>query len=807
MKRGCVLLVTLLVWTLAGTAQTPEKDLYYPYAEPEERALLPHSDSALFFRAIRLQQDLFDLHTRFALPRVSYARRGESYRAERASLYGIEVPYGAWSLLRALGAEEHIVAGAAMQPMSVGGSGGQRAFSFTDALPLQPYRVSLRYAERNYRVGAQATWDAEIGNGWHGAWAIDYRTGRDSRIEGVFTDALQLGGRMIKRWKSGRELTVVATVPLSMRGLRGAATAEAFQLTDDPYYNPSWGFQGGEVRNSRVRREVLPMVVATLQSPLTERSLLRVTAGAELGLRKQSGLGWYDARTPQPDHYRKMPSYTLDLESESVWREADPRYTQVAWDELIAINRMGDGSAVYTLEDRVQRLTRMQMRLAMETRSGATTFDYGLFASHEQNRYYKQMRDLLGADYLIDIDQYLIDDDAYSNRLQNDLRHPSREVGKGDRFAYDYALIRNALGGWLKARVEKDRWQAEAAMELINETVYRKGYYEKELFAGVGSFGSSRKIRRMPYTLKAAAGYSFSPRSFLGAQIAYGTQLTEAEHLFIQPLYNNRTIENPALSSFFVADLRYRQQSERLDWQLAAFLHLHRDGLQTQRYFDDLAGVYADMTLSRLATRAYGIEAAASWRMAYRWTLMAAASWVDCRYVEDAVIDVVADTDNRVVDRAAVSCLRACRPGGVPSLTASVAMRYYGPHGWSVRLSGGVAADRYVDPAALRRTDRVAYQAGTTPEGFDAYTHQERLDNAFTLDLSVFKTFYFENDTQLWLSLHLNNLSGSEVPAYGYESMRSQRQGGTAASLYLPQATRYRYTDPRSLMLTIGYRF
>ena len=51
------------------------------------------------------------------------------------------------------------------------------------------------------------------------------------------------------------------------------------------------------------------------------------------------------------------------------------------------------------------------------------------------------MRDLLGARYLTDIDRYLIDDDTYSNLLQNDLRHPDREIREGDRFGYDYALL------------------------------------------------------------------------------------------------------------------------------------------------------------------------------------------------------------------------------------------------------------------------------------------------------------------------------------------------------------------------------
>jgi len=101
----------------------------------------------------------------------------------------------------------------------------------------------------------------------------------------------------------------------------------------------------------------------------------------------------------------------------------------------------------------------------------------------------------------------------------------------------------------------------------------------------------------------------------------------------------------------------------------------------------------------------------------------------------------------------------------------------------------------------------VAHQAGSTEESFMAFTRQEQLDDAFTVDASLYKTIYFQNDSQLWVTLHLSNLTACEVPSYGYESMRSQRYGTATATMRMPQATRYLYGAPRALMLTVGYRF
>ena len=113
------------------------------------------------------------------------------------------------------------------------------------------------------------------------------------------------------------------------------------------------------MRNSRVRRETLPLLVADYAVPLSEAASLSLRLGAEAGVARYSMLDWYDARTPMPDNYRYLPSYTDDLETERAWLTRDPRYTQIDWDELIRRNRMQGGHAVYALDDRVERPVRL----------------------------------------------------------------------------------------------------------------------------------------------------------------------------------------------------------------------------------------------------------------------------------------------------------------------------------------------------------------------------------------------------------------------------------------------------------------
>lgn len=464
----------LLLSVRAVSAQTPDDDLYYPYAEPESRFEEPISDSVLFYGPFRAEEDRYGAETAFRLPRVTIRRGGASFAEERATLFGIEVPYALFPALRQLHAEERRAAGCDLTPDAVGATGGLRAFRFTGAEPLRPWRLALRTTGEGYRFGMQASYDRLSRGGWRTAVALEARTGRDARIEGVFTNALTAALRVSRRGASGIEPTLFVALPVSMRGLRSPSTEEAFRLTGDRYYNPAWGLQAGKLRNARVRRELLPYVAGALCLPLGG-TRLSLAVGAETGIRRTSALDWYEARTPQPDNYRNMPSWTGDLETDEAWRAADPCYTQIDWDALIACNRSGDGSARYALEDRVERRTHLSLRAAFESRIGAVTLDYGVRAEWRVGRFYKEMRDLLGAEYLIDVDRWLIDDDAYANRLQNDLRHPSRRIGEGDRFGYDYALERRRTTGWLRAARQSDRWHAEAAAEFGAERTLRRG--------------------------------------------------------------------------------------------------------------------------------------------------------------------------------------------------------------------------------------------------------------------------------------------------------------------------------------------
>ena len=804
MKSLFGFVVCFVVSTAA--AQTFSEE-YRPFDRFEEPQPLLVPDTSIFYGAALAASDLYGSCATFSLPQVARRRRGGSVFDETAALGGIALPYRCFQALRLLGADERFVPGLAASQLRGGDGSGVRSFGFSDAVPLQPYRASVRFSGRNYLVGTRFAASGEWGRGWSYAAGADLRLGRDLYVDGVFTDAATVALRLARQLGDGHELSLVAVVPPSVRGTRLASTREAFTLTGDCLYNPAWGFQDGKVRNSRVRRETVPLLVASYRGRLSPATSLDASVSVEAGVAKYSALGWYNARTPQPDNYRYMPSYAGDRETDEAWRARDTRYTQIDWDYLITLNRLTGGHAVYALEDRAERLWNLQLAADFTTRlSERLTLDYGLSVRRESTRSYKLMRDLLGAAYVDDIDQYLIDDDTYGNLLQNDLRHPDRRIGEGDRFGYDYALVCRDARLSLHAAYRSDRLRVDVAAEVGEAAVFRRGYMEKELFPGSRSFGESRRLHFLPGSVRVSAGWAFSPRSSIAATVGAGASLPDPEALFYQPLYNNRTIDNPRTRRFYGAEVDYRLRTTLFDLQGTAFVTADYDLIDTRRFFDDLSGIYCDAAASGIARLVAGCELSAVVRLSRRWRLSVAAAASDFRYIRNASVTVISDSDNTAVDTRAESYLGDCRPGGAPAVTACAEVAWFGPKGWGCRLSAGYAGLRWVEPSLIRRTGRILRQSGVTAEAFDEFIRQERLPDAFTADAALFKSFYLGR-SRLTLSLAAHNLAGTASIYDGYESSRVRRITAGDEVFYRPHDTRYTYAYPRTFYLTVSFQF
>lgn len=805
-------ILTILLLSLGSTVLAQEYDedfrLYKSQSEEYVQSIV-ESDTLLFYRLSHRTDDLYGDITAYNFSFIDFARRGVSFYDRRALVDGLEVRLTNLNILCRLGLDESNAAGIAAS--GEGSIGGLTRLTTTEGVPLSGAQASVFFSGRGYLGGMRASVHHFMRNGWSLSAYLSARTGTGLYVKGVSQTSGDVGLRLSRELKGGGLVNIIFVTSLSHRGLRSASTEEAFRLTGDNLYNPAWGYQDGDVRNSRMRCDCVPFLMGSFYREISHNTSLLISVGGEWGKTRNSALGWYGTATPRPDNYRLMPSYYADMDVaqavEERWRAEDSRYTQVNWAELYTINSMAGGEARYAVEQRVNRTLGGRLSVEFTTAYGGNlNLRYGVKAGIKSNRYYKQMDDLLGADYLTDIDYYLMDDDTYSLNLQNDLRNPNRRIVEKDRFGYDYALTERDVMAFAEADYQTERWHLRMYADVGSKAIYRRGYFEKEIFAGENSFGRSRIVSFSPYQLKVYAAYALSAKHHLSAAVMYAQESPYTGSLFHNPQYNNRTIDNPTTQKVFAIDASYNLRMANVDLSVTAFLHSRRDGVDVQRSYDDLATIFSDVVTTDISTLGYGVELASEVRLARKWRMALALGAGRYLYSDNPLVSHYSDTDNSLVARSE-SLMDGRYVGGAPQLNGSATITYLDYSGWAISAGVNLAAMRYVEPAFVRRSERVVMQSAASEQISREFLSQERFNDACTVDLSVSRWFNIRQ-SRLSLTLSVKNLLGSRNIVYGgYESSRIRHYRSGDVQVYRPQDNLITYAYPRTIYFVATWRF
>ena len=811
--RRLWLIILILVGAVPAIAQeTAEDYVYYKLEQNEPQEFSITTDTLLFYRALHRHLDLYDELSAYRFSAVEYARRGFYFAERRATLDGVEMRYQNLAILRRLGVAEQGFAGLVGDDAGMVAAAGMDCFSLSENTPISGGNVALFLSGRGYLGGVRASLHSLMRHGWSMSMSVAAKGGNDLYVRGVANNSVDLGFRLKRDFSYGGAFSFVALSSIGTRGLRMGATEEAFMLTGDNLYNPSWGRQAGKVRNSRNRRDAVPFLAISFDSPIGNTTRLSVTLGGDYGRRGYTSLGWYDAMTPLPNNYRYMPSYYADEKVAAgvadEWRRGNERYTQIAWDDLYAQNRRSADGAVYALEERVERLSRSQLSVRMATYFGRDfTLSYGVRAWNNSSRRYKQLEDMLGATFLKDIDYYLIDDDTYSNNLQNNLLTPDRLVAKGDSFSYDYALLERGVIANVGFEYHTSRWHVDALLALGHHNIFRKGFYEKEIFAGDKSLGRSAVSRFAPYTVKSSVGYSFSTRHHLSAAIMLAAVAPEADDLFLNPMYNNRVVDNPAMRRDMALELNYKLHGSESNFVLSAFWVKSRDERQVLRAYDDLSGIYCDVDINGIGTLRYGVEAALQLNLSKRVQADVTAAVGEYKYVDNPSVSHYSDVDNTIICNSSPSYMRGYHIGGAPQFTSSVMVTWFARRGWILSGAINYAGARWIDPSIVRRTERITRQGSASEEIYKQFLSQRRLSNVTTVDFSLSRWFRV-GQSRLSCSLMVKNLLGRDDIVYGgYEQTRIRRYRSGDQQVYAPQDDILTYSYPRTYYAVVSWKF
>ncbi|MBR1923642.1 MAG: carboxypeptidase regulatory-like domain-containing protein [Paludibacteraceae bacterium] len=418
--------------------------------------------------------DVFNSLTSWAWGTARYRNRGyaqtyETYYIEGLSFNSAErgqFNFSAMGGLNDASRYKETNQGIEATNFTFGGLGNATNYLMSATRYAQGWKVGLAGTNRNYKGAVRATYSSGLlDNGWAFTGQLAFRGSPYIDKKGIIGEGINyysLGYFFSaeKQWGLNHKLNIITFGAPTLRGQSAAVTQEVYNLTNQynstqwgwNNYNPYWGYQNGQVRNSRIVHSYDPTLIIGYDFKIDTHQWLHVAIGGHYSFYSNSALNFYNAPDPRPDYYRNMPSSLWDgqlnangnflvtgpgnnnlglgfedpngnLVGPSIdkntymsmyndWTSRNSLVTQIDWDAIYATNYANNannptGSARYIQERRHNDIGEVMGTVNYKN----TQFDHlkmtaGLELKESVGRHYKTLDDLLGGNQWIDIDPF-----------------------------------------------------------------------------------------------------------------------------------------------------------------------------------------------------------------------------------------------------------------------------------------------------------------------------------------------------------------------------------------------------------------
>lgn len=757
---------------------------------------------------IEAPDDYFDQAGNFTFSFLRYRWRGLTAYSQAFVVNGLRVnsiidgtvPFGAIGSIGSIATTSRTINSFFVDNALVPIVGGQ-CFTVNPTAEPQAGYATAALSNRTYSYRLSAGYTLGERNGWSVMVDASRRWGRSLSVEGVATDAWGAYLAASKQLDRRNVLQITAIYNPTERLMPSSSTAEAFGLAQNNLYNPAWGLQSGRQRSVNVRRTNEPIIM--LNHTYQSSKGLTISSGVfvRFGENSYSGLNWQGAPNPRPDYYRYMPSAANSVEEAEaitqLWR-TDVNTRQINFDQLYHINYLNADRTKYILEQRVSE----PLAVGASVRAQHKNFSVGVAVGYEIMRNYKRVGSLLGGGYWLDVDSFVEQDEDVKDKNQNNVLDPNRHVGEGERFGYDYSMaaFRTAIDG--QYTHSWGNFHLTATADVALRTLQREGYYEKENFPLGESYGASKGVLGIDYSLRLQGEYRLGTRLGLGFAAAFGSMSPTSRQQFISPRYRNALTLNVGNSTTFALEARANYNSSALRLFGSLYYYNLSNYGSVRDLYDDLQHAYVHYVTRDAAMAHYGVEASAEILLTGDLWLNVALNLSNNVYINNPTADIYKESTGAKLIEGETLHYKDLHVGGAPQTLGTIALDYR-PYGWTVRLSAVVFDGGYVSLSPIRHTAR-AMTAAASADALQDMVGQEKLPAGISVDLFGGYTHRFTNGQSLGVYAGINNvLSNSNFIASGMQSDRFF----TKNSLLAPQPSRYYYALPINFFVNLSFRF
>jgi len=663
-------------------------------------------------------------------------------------------PFGQWGGLNDVLRNREATLGLKSTTFGYGDLGG---LTFFDARAShQRKQTSINYASsnRNYNNRIMLTHSTGLNSkGWAFSFSGSRRWAEEGYSDGTYYDGWSFFVGVDKRFNDRHLLSFVAFGTPTESGRQGSSVTEMVNLANDNYYNPFWGYQNGKKRNASIAKSFQPIGILTHDWKISDKTSLLTSAAITYGKRSTTGLDWYNAADPRPDYYRYLPSYQLDpVFGEQVRQELmnDVNKRQINWDALYQTNyatndvvRNANGivgndvtgrRSHYIVEDRIINTTKYNFNSTLNSAvTENISFTAGVTYQSQNNHYYKEVDDLLGGEFYVDVNQFGERDfPANSNAGQNDLNNPNRIVGVGDKFGYNYDFNIKRGSVWLQGVFKFRKIDVFVATEHSYTSFYRVGNVKSGLFAN-NSFGKSTTQNFYNSGIKGGVTYKINGRNYIFANGSYASRAPFFENAFIAPRTRDFTQENLKSEDILSTEVGYVMNAPKVKIRATGYFAQFKNGLDVLTFFNDEYRNFVNYAISNIGKIHMGFEFGVEAKLYKGLSLTGAAAIGQYTYNTRQLATVTADNNAATLDKN-VTVYSKDFYVPTPQQAYTIGLDYRSPKFWFLNVNFNYFDGMYLNYNPIRRT---ASAVSGVPEGSDKWRQivdQTKLESQYSLD-------------------------------------------------------------------------
>ena len=833
------------------------------------------SDTQALPSSLSASKDIYNNIASYRFSEMRFNVRGYDSMYQDVYLNGIRfndamTGYGPWSLWSGLNdatRNQESSAGLTPTDLGVGGIGGTTNVNARASHMRKGFRASVSNANQMYRWRGMVSYaSGALDNGWSYGFSLSTRQGGNGYVDGIFYNAYGYFASVEKLFGTRHRLSFSVLGTPQERGAQQASTQEAYDLFGSNFYNPNVGYQNGKLRNTRVRRTHEPIAMLNYAYEITDKTRLTVATGLRFGYNGYSALTWKDGADPRPDYYRYLPSNYLSQITSGISGIFEPTTDEqfnnyisgalsaienwngyIDFDRMYALNRHEDSStagyangyrANYMIEER--RTDQLDYNF-VATLSHEFNANHrivgGVKARVNRTEYYSTVKDLLGADYWLDIDKFA-ERDKGSDELayQNDVEYyntngHAKVVKEGDKYSYDYYAHLRQAQLWAQYGLTLGGFNMNIGAEAGYTSMWRQGLWRKGLFPnGNDSYGDSEHLNFLTYKAKAALSYRFSGAHSIALNALAMADAPKFAAAFVSPRTRNQS--NPGLTTekIYSAELTYNLSLPYIKARISGYFTEMHDQSKVISYYDDLQSSFTNFAMSGIDKRYYGVEFGFSVPIWAGISVQGAVNYGDYRYTSNPNFVQIIDNSAQIelVDKVNWKNFFV---ESTPQIAANIGLDYRGDNNWFASVNFNYYDKMYLSMNPAYRTNNAVKSyvevlsnenASDTAKAW-ALTNinnmrkQEDLGYAYTLSASVGKNFYIQRKYMLGFSAEVKNiLNNQNIKTGGYEQMRMRRTRGyngnpagsnPAVSYYSRFDSKYFYMLGTTYFLNIYFRF